>query len=154
MKSIDVGSVISKDDLAELIRAAEAESVERRANACEIMADLACCTGSENYFSTMMKSIVFTDGVLLFAELAQAHWLIDLIASHQLAPDTIPDKDFQAWHVVRVGESAALALCGDGEDTGYRIMQEIPYTDLPMPSMEIWVENNGEQTVLLLPSEH
>ena len=61
-------------------------------------ADLNQFTGTECYYPHWTKKLVYTDGVKFVADVAEAFWLIDLVASYQ------PLKvAFQVWKFRREG---------------------------------------------------
>lgn len=124
----------------------------------EIKAQLDQYSGTETYYKTLDKRLFFTDGVKAMADLCQAYWLIDLIASHQ--PQARRNQrlvEHQAWKLERTEGSGALAYCC--EDTPSpelaRISQKIEYTDFPLPEIQLWVcQNSPTDWVLMLPSEY
>lgn len=48
----------------------------------EIRSQLSQCTGTEGY-TKYLGGLLLTDGVVLMADLCQAYWLLDIIASYQ-----------------------------------------------------------------------
>lgn len=122
---------------------------------------IAHTTGTENHWAhPLLKRFRYTDGVKFIADVCEAHWLIDLIASHQLKPQ-VRQESFQVW-VLRTGsfrvegEMVTGWLAEAWTDTpgeSRRIVrQTLEYTDFPAPLMpfKLWVEGG----VLLLPAEH
>lgn len=119
--------------------------------------DLIAFTGTENYFQTLDKSIVYTDGVKYFARNAGdqgAYWLLDLIVL-----DLIPanrDEEFLVVEIA-VNNGQAVIRTQDGNDN-YFLTRRIEYTDLAEDDWKFYVENSvvGEREVkvILLPSEH
>jgi hypothetical protein len=119
--------------------------------------DLIEFTGTENYFQTIDKSIVYTDGVQYFARNAGDHgayWLLDLIVL-----DLIPANRDEEFLVIEVSikDSQAFIRTQDGNDN-YFVTRRIDYTDLVEGDWKFYVENGmvGEKEVkvILLPSEH
>jgi len=119
--------------------------------------DLQEFTGTENYFKTMDKSIVYTDGVQYFARNAGeqgGYWLLDMMVF-----DLIPNSRNEEFLVVEVDvkESQAIISTQDGNNN-YLLKREIPYTDLAEGEWKFYVENGtvgeNEVKVILLPSEH
>jgi len=119
--------------------------------------DLQEFTGTENYFKTMDKSIVYTDGVQYFARNAGeqgAYWLLDMMVF-----DLIPNSRNEEFLVVEVDveDSQAIIRTQDGNNN-YFLKREIPYTDLAEGEWKFYVENGmvgeNEVKVILLPSEH
>jgi len=88
-----------------------------------------------------------TDGVQEFAEIAKAYWFIDLIASYQFGKTK--NKPYQVW-TLKVRDSKGVVVMQEDYGTPILIRQEIPYTDFPDGTFEVWIENG----VALLPSEH
>lgn len=126
----------------------------------QILEALAHATGSENLYRHWL-GIRYTDGVLMMAELCGAHWLIDLIASHQPAVrrKTSDRGAFQVWNLdVNQKKSEALAYChSDSCDAGpshYKCKpparQKIGYTDFPLDTIKFYLVDG----VLMLPSEY
>jgi hypothetical protein len=119
--------------------------------------DLTEFTGTEHYFQTIDKSIVYTDGFQYFARNAGDHgayWLLDLIVL-----DLIPanrDEEFLVVEVT-VKNGQAVTRTQDGNDN-YFLTIRIEYTDLAEGDWKFYVENgmvgDKEFKVILLPSEH
>ena len=119
--------------------------------------DLHEFTGTENYYKTMDKTIVYTDGVQYFARNAGdqgAYWLLDMIVF-----EIIPQNRTEEFLVieVEVKESQAVIRTNDGNNN-YISTREILYTDLAEGEWKFYVENGmvgeNEVKVILLPSEH
>lgn len=113
-----------------------------------LQAQLAPFTGSEHYYRHPLFGMVHTDGVQHMADAAGAHWLIDVIYSHQLAP-TIRGMEFQVWSIVVADEKAVISVT-DGDGAKPIIVQEVEYTDFPTGTLELWFSDK----TLYLPSEH
>ena len=119
--------------------------------------DLHEFTGTENYFKTMDKSIVYTDGVQYFARNAGdqgAYWLLDLMVF-----EIIP-KNFEEEFLcvtIEVENDQAVIRATDGNDNRL-YKKNILYTDLAEGEWKFYVENGmvgeNEVKVILLPSEH
>jgi hypothetical protein len=100
--------------------------------------------------------VQYTDGVAEMAERFGSYWIIDLIASHQLSAK-VRAEEFQHWVIRRDPRgSAAWAFVTDGNDgeDGPHLhsaiaQQRIPYTDLPVPELRLYLENG----ILMLPGE-
>ena len=100
--------------------------------------------GTDEYHSHWTRQLVMTDGVKWLADNAGAHWLIDMIASYQ--PDSrvrnnASLQSIQFWEL-RVNEDDGTAVLSVVEDEGVppALTQHIPFTDFPLPSIDIWVE--------------
>ncbi|MCA1452856.1 hypothetical protein I6F35_06425 [Bradyrhizobium sp. BRP22] len=112
-------------------------------------ADLRQFTGTEQWFRhSLMRTILYTEGVQYLAESGGAYWLLDKVATWQLEP-RVKAEPFQSWKL-KVNENRTATLtCDDGK--GNIVHSEaIDWTDFPLDQIELWVEGN----VILLPSEH
>ena len=119
----------------------------------ELNQKLSGFTGTVNWYRHWTNLLSYTDGVKTFAESVGAFWLIDAIASWQFKPK-VDQCDFQVWTLtVKDDQTAALQM---QEDTGLQpvVTQQLVYTDFPVGVFKLWVEGNGQERVLLLPSEH
>ncbi|MDD4183068.1 MAG: hypothetical protein PHT53_04540 [Candidatus Omnitrophica bacterium] len=104
-------------------------------------------TGTENYYKHWLGKIVYTDGVKYLADKAEAHWLIDLIASYQ---PTIKNVPFQVWVLkVNADKSAEVTMHADADKPAL-IRQAIKYTTFPLDEIKLWLIDG----VLILPSEY
>jgi hypothetical protein len=106
--------------------------------------------------SAFAPNIYHTIGVQLLAEQARCYWLIDAIVSYQLSIK-IRREPFQVW-TLKVENRQGVLTCGDGNDTPPLVTQKIPYTDLPMEEVTLYLEDgsvDGVQLdkILMLPSE-
>ena len=112
-------------------------------------ADLDRFTGSEHWYRhPLAPRITYTDGAQYVAEAGGAYWLLDAIVSHQLEPH-VRREPFQVWTLEVGDDRAAVLRCEDG-DGGLVVIQAIPFTDFPLPEIELWLQNN----VIFLPSEY
>jgi hypothetical protein len=76
--------------------------------------------------------------------------MMDAIASHLCEIGT------EDWFVsvrVQVTEGRAVMIYEDGNDREHA-RQEIPYTDFPLNSITLYACWDGEQWVMMLPSEY
>lgn len=119
--------------------------------------DLIGFTGTEHYYQTIDRSIVYTDGVQYFARNAGdqgAYWLLDLIVF-----DLIPANRDEEFLVVEVAVKNGQAVIStqDGNDN-YFVIRNLEFTDLAEGNWKFYVEDGwvGEREVkvILLPSEH
>lgn len=115
--------------------------------------DLDGFIGTTTYYRhSLVRNLVYTDGVQYLAEAGEAYWLIDAVASY-LAE--MRDPQFLVWRLrVRADKSAVLVA---RKDTGQpaRIVQKFEYTDFPLEEVTLWAEwNDAYGWVLYLPSEH
>jgi hypothetical protein len=111
-------------------------------------ADLAQFYGSDTiYRHTLNRRMLYTVGVKYVAETGGAHWLIDDIAIYNMTNGFVVEEEFQVWKLTVTGTEADL-VCEDG-DYNVVFTKHIEFTDFPLDSIEIWVENN----TMMLPSE-
>jgi hypothetical protein len=122
------------------------------ANRMVTVNDLAGFTGSDEFYQHWTRRLVYTQGVLFLAENAGAHWLIDLIASHQL-DKRLRTEDFQLWTLtIRSDKTARAEVLRDSGQPPL-LFQEIEYTDFPVElaaEIKLYVRDG----VLMLPSEY
>ena len=111
--------------------------------------DLVEFTGTEQiYRHSLVRHIVYTDGVQHVAEAGEAYWLIDKIACAQLERRHA-EQEFQLWKLTVNDDLSGDLTCTDGDGT--TIAEErISYTDFPLPEIKFYVANN----TILLPSEY
>jgi hypothetical protein len=119
--------------------------------------DLNEFTGTEHYYKTQDKAIVYTDGVRYFAQNAGeqgAYWFLDMIVF-----DLIPQNRTEEFLVIEVNVTGSQATIRtqDGNNH-YLLTRKIPYTDLAEGQWKFYVEQgmvgDNEVKVILLPSEH
>jgi hypothetical protein len=119
--------------------------------------DLDQFTGTEGYHRlTMNPKFLATDGVRFLAERASAFWLVDAIMSHQLNPKLRSGRlrEMQFWQL-DVTNGKAVLTCRADSDVPPAITQRIPFTDFPLATVKVWVQNTGDgRLVALLPSEY
>lgn len=103
--------------------------------------------------------LVYTDGIKFVADVCEAHWLIDLVASHQPEIRKAHDelRTFQVWLIKPAegdvqGGFIAEAWSDTPENSTLLARQLCEYTDFPPELMpfEFWVEGD----VMLLKEEH
>ena len=124
-------------------------------------ADLSQFTGDlKRYSHPLNRKVVHSPGIQYVAQVGQAYWLIDAIASYfgsDLMNEAI-SRDYrlqslQFWRLEVSDDSAVLIAFADvGEEPFIR--QEIPFTDFPLDYVEIWAGFDGNRWTLYLPSEH
>jgi hypothetical protein len=121
--------------------------------------DLDQFTGTEAYYGLgpLFPHVVLTDGTKHVADQGGAWWLMEAIASYQTRALWAADprlKALQFWKLkVNPDRSATLTCIADSGEPP-RVTQDIPYTDFPLPDIDIWVGRTGPYLVLYLPSEH
>jgi hypothetical protein len=114
----------------------------------EIRSELAQYTGTEAYHKLSLGNLNFTDGVKAMAELCQAYWLCDVVASYQPFGIDKKCRGFQVWKLTVKGNKGKVE-CSDGDGKVVKV-QKIEFTDFPLDEMILWVTNG----VCLLPSEY
>jgi hypothetical protein len=121
--------------------------------------DLAQFTGTATYYrlGVLFPQVLLTDGTKHVAEEGGAWWLMEAIASYQSRALWAADRrlfDLHFWHLtVRPDHSATLTCVADSGETP-AVTQDVPYTDFPLPEIDIWVGRSDPYRVLYLPSEH
>jgi hypothetical protein len=138
----------------------------------ELTAGLRQFYGSEDFYNHWTGALIFTEGVKHLADMAEAHWLIDLIASHQRG--AVAAAPYQVWilkvcrmpadrSVLGAPPMAVAACYADydahlSEPENYQkyglARQEIPFTDFPLDETKLYVEGEPPRRTLLLPREH
>jgi len=132
----------------------------------ELRTIMAHCTGTEGYTRHWLpNSIVFTDGILAMADAAQAHWLIDIVASLKVEDKLWAKMNKAATdngsHLICelfVNEdNTALFTVREMDAEEHLYTQEIQYTDFPLKGKtEMWLDlwTNPKHNILFLPSEY
>jgi hypothetical protein len=102
-------------------------------------------------WSILYRQFLLTDGAKFVAESCGAYWLMDLIASYQKRL-LRAGQFFQVWKLGTTG-SKGVVTCEDGN--GKRLVrQALAFTDFPLDEITLWAEWDGQNLVILLPSEH
>ena len=120
----------------------------------EIKEQLGYFYGSSDFFRHWStRNTLYTEGVSFLANQAGAHWLIDVIASHQTEAK-VAAEDFQVW-TLKVADKKGVVRMTDGNGDKAVASQEISFTDFPLPEISIWaVRNEFGGVTLMLPSEY
>lgn len=112
-------------------------------------------TGSSTFtkFSPLFPNVVLTEGAEYLADECGAYWLMDMIASHILS---VPkDETFTiAQLTVNPMNKAFFTLADDSPATKIYANQSISYTDFPLDEVKLYVIREGDEWVILLPSEY
>ena len=118
----------------------------------EILNELPNFYGTDGYtrWSALFRNFVLTDGALYLAENAGAFWLMDAIASHL---GSYRDEDFVVAKFSKKGNEWWKLRLEDGNDN-VLAQQAIEYSDFPLDEITLYVEFDGTNHVILLPSEH
>ena len=117
----------------------------------KLLSHLAQCTGTEAYHRTH-PGLLATDGAKYLADAAGAYWLFNIVWS--VLP-RIADEFAVLELTLEKGSSRAEVLIHDGREprTIYH-RQAIPYTDFPLPTIKLYVQENDLERVVMLPSEY
>lgn len=128
---------------------ADVVDVESKAEKLERI--LSQAFGGEMVYGHYSRKFSYTEMVHYLAKEAECFWLIDAIASWQVSPkvrNTKMSQGFQIWEFTKTGESQGV-LAGAWDTNKIEVTQEIEYTDFPLRSVKLWLENN----VLYFPVE-
>ena len=111
---------------------------------------LAQFTGSQNFYRhSLVREVLYTEGVQYVADAAGAHWLLDEIALAQRNIIPVNREDFQVWDLKVDAAQAGVLTCGDGN--GLEVYSKhIEFTDFPEPGIRFYYAN----WVIHLPSEY
>lgn len=112
--------------------------------------DLDQFTGSEHWYRhSLVRDVIWTDGIQHVAITGECFWLLDEIATAQLLPK-VKGEEFQTWKLtVDLQSRMAVLRCEDGNNH-LIYSKDIEYTDFPLPEITIWFTDN----VMMLPSEY
>jgi hypothetical protein len=106
--------------------------------------------GTTQYHRTTLGApMVVTDGILEMFNKLRCFWVGDIVASH------IPKlKKLDSFFAIKVfvKDCEGHVQFTDGNDNPL-IAQRIPYTDLK-ENLYMFLEDGGDNFVLMLPSEH
>ena len=128
--------------------------------------DLSQFHGTQQWFRhPLNRRLLHTEGVQYFADQAHAHWFIDAIALgvHGKAgpvPKAIPRKDsFGVVILKSKGGKGSIEVRSDyaehDKTCGERLWYaRLDYTDCPEGIWKFYLVDDGEHTVLMVPSEY
>jgi hypothetical protein len=126
-------------------------------SAQEIQSGLSQFIGSEEFYriSAFTPWLIATEGVKWLADNAECWWLVDAIASHQLACRKDEALKFMQFWTLKTDLAVGTGVLTCERDAGdIAITQHIDYTDFPLPEIRIWVEGVwGQQMTMMLPGE-
>ena len=117
----------------------------------ELQADLAHCNGTEYYYPSLMRNVVYTDGMKRVADLAGAYWLIDYVAP--LVSKMYPRAGFQLWELEVTGSEAVLTMREDSDRPALH-EERIPYTDFPEGRFKFYACGTPARFVIMVPEEY
>lgn len=110
-----------------------------------------CCT--EKYYRlTPLRNVLFTDGMKHVADEGGAYWLMALIAGHCI----IPFKMGQHFLTAKLtkGETGTAEVVIDDGNGNVLVAQHIPMTDFPLKEFQCFAAGQGDDLVVMLPSEY
>ena len=119
-------------------------------NTLQLSTDLGQFTGTEQYYN--YHSLLLTDGIKYLAEEAQCYWLMDVIWSHTHCEHWHGKEDFIVCTLTTT-DSRATVIFDDGNGN-VLAKQSIQFTDFPLDQIKIYIVSNGDQYVVMLPSEY
>ena len=113
---------------------------------------------SEHWYKHYVPGVLYTDGAQYLMTNEHA-WLIDLIASGQLAKKVRQNRECQFWYLTRKPNtsSAKIACYTDSPENGKLLYeQNIEYTDTPFEELTLYAmfDEGFGKVVILLPSEY
>ena len=116
----------------------------------ELHQHLAHFSGTERYHRTH-PGLLATDGAKYLADQAEAYWLLDIIWS--VLPK-IADE-FAVLELSVQDNRRAAVVIHDGREpqTSYH-EQSISRTDFPLEQVKLYIQQNGHERVVMLPSEY
>ena len=106
-------------------------------------------TGTRAYYRISRRHLL-TDGTQHLAERAGCYWMMDAIASHL---SEIGTEDWFVLIKVQVTEGRAVMVYEDGNGHE-QARQAITYTDFPASECVLYACWDGENWVIMLPSEY
>jgi hypothetical protein len=115
--------------------------------AADIRHALAHCTGTENYYKHRLGNCVYTDGAKTFAEMAEAYWLLDILAT-----EVVPYQAKQPFiHAkLNVTDDAKAVITADDGNGNQFWSKDISWTDCPCGEWRFYVIDR----VILVTSEY
>jgi hypothetical protein len=110
--------------------------------------------GTDNWYRHhLMRTFLYTDGIQYVCEEGEAYWLLDFIVSHQRNPK-IRGERFQVWEVTRLDkDDVGVTISCKDDNKNVVFSEEMPYSDFPI-DITIWVVDDGDHKVAMLPSEY
>ena len=125
----------------------------------EISRNMAQAIGTTKYIKHFTGLLVFTDGVDQLRQDADAFWLVDAIASHQIKHKKVP---FQVWELEVCSDKTAILTMKEDTNEPLLVEQKIHHTNFPLEKIKFYVTEGGYGTeenwtpclVLMLTSEY
>lgn len=120
-------------------------------NADDLQTALTHFTGTESYHRTH-PGLLATDGAKYLADEAGAYWLFDLVWG--VLPKLTEEFAILELSLNEGTDGAGLKIHDGREPETVYHRQEIARTDFPLPSVTLYIQQNGRDWVGLLPSEY
>lgn len=113
--------------------------------------DLRQFTGTEHWYRhSMVRQVLFTDGVKYVADEGGAYWLVDAIAFAQVGDNkAVAAEAFQLWKLMVRPDATGTLTCEDGNGNAV-YTQELAFTDFPLDEITLYFTSD----VIMLPSEY
>lgn len=110
--------------------------------ASEIKSGLVQFTGTENYYRHFSGRFNFTDGVKWLAEVAEAYWLIDMIAGFQFIVRNKDKRmnDYQFWTLTTDTVKQTATLICEADKGEVVLEHNIDFTPFPLDEVVLWLE--------------
>jgi len=129
------------------------EHTEQQRKQQKILDDLRQHTGSCTFTRGFLNKCLYTEGALDLAETCGAYWLLEAIESHQT--NKVSRCPFQVWRIEKQPDNSARLTMREDSGQPVVVEQEIPYTDFPLDSYELWaVKNELDKHTVMLKSEY
>jgi len=121
---------------------------ETKKTAGEIQNSLAQFTGTQHHYKHLF-GLTLTDGTKYVAEVCQAYWLMDIVASYLPKVEKTGNQDFALVRLTVKDGKATFTMRADSGEKAF-ITQQIDYTDFPLGEIEMYLINR----VLILKTEY
>ncbi len=124
--------------------------MKRPTTSDELCRNLAQFSGTERYHRTH-PGLLATDGAKYLADEAGAYWLLDIIWS--VLPKVT--DEFAVLELSVQDNRRAAVVIHDGREpqTSYH-EQSIPWTDFPLEQIKLYLQQNGQERVVMLMGEY
>ena len=119
-------------------------------------------TGTEKYYRPFFfNTMVYTDGVRIFAEQCQAYWVIDLVNSYMKKIQNNHRRTGEWMYFIKLkvkDSKASVRIYREvDEKTKTVVRQDIYYTDLPNVELKFYLQLAQEEPAvfcMMTPSEY
>ena len=110
---------------------------------------IAHCTGTDHWYQHgLCKGWLYTDGIKMVADTAEAYWLIDVLVTQSVEMAKRYPDALLVWKLEVKNDSAVL-YCDPADDVRLEV-QRIEFTDFPEGEWKFYAQNN----TVFLPSEY